>query len=1000
MWPFIKEGPRAHMWHLTRVTGETKRLPILGVSSLVCRYTRHEVAASRAGGLVLLLAFSLAAAVPARAQAVPWATSIAATPDAEPLPEDRGAAGLAQTLNKLRTWASLMMIVAHPDDEDGGMMTLESRGVGARTALLTLTRGEGGQNAMSGDTYDALGLIRTNELLRADEYEGTEQYWGRFADYGFSKTKEEAFSQWGHDRVLYDVVRAVRINRPLVLTSVFVGGITDGHGHHQVSGEMAQEAFTAAGDPNVFPDQIAAGLRPWKPFAVFAREPFAPVNAKGMYDYATGKWEPTRFYNYVTQQWSPTAPSADVTIAEGSHDPVLGRSYLEVAREGWGQQRSQYGGGTPPLPGPSDSNYHRYGSLVPAAPDAATPAANFFTGIDTTLPGLATLAHGDTAFLTTALREIDRSVTHAFWGYTPAVPERIAPDLRDVYLKTKALMQAVDASALSADEKANINHELGIKLVQCNTALAEALGLEVHALVTPTPRSDATGTEPRVLSLYPAQTTTHVTPGASFDVRLHVISATGWGAGRPIQLSRTWLTTPEHERWLVSRIESHGMETAASSVADAIFRLDVPRDAAPTEPYFSRHSIEQPFYDISDASLLGQSFAPYPVSGWAEFNYGGVPVRVAQVVQSAHRVPGLGMIYEPLVVTPQMSVRLSDNVATLLSGEHSVSVTATVTNEQLADSGHTDAKLSLTPPPGWRVDPAEVALTLSPGEERAQRFTLSPPENFTPATSGAPALVAKAEVQSGNTVFTRGFTTVGYEGLRPYNLYRPATLTVRPIDVHVAPGLRVGYVMGTGDAVPQAIRQLGIEPHMIDAHELASGDLSHYDTIVLGVRTYTAQPALAQANARLLAWVNAGGTLVVEYQGPEFDHNYGPYPLALGAAPGDAAERVVDEKTPVHLLAPDDPLLTYPNRITEADFSGWLEERGHGFAAHWDPRYTALTETADAGQDPQRGGLLRAKYGRGQYIYVAYALYRQLPEGVPGAYRLLANLLSAGHGGR
>ena len=196
------------------------------------------------------------------------------------------------------------MIVAHPDDEDGGMLTYESRGRGVRTSLMTLTRGEGGQNVMSSDADDALGLIRTNELLKADEYYGVEQYWGRVADYGFSKTIEEAFLQWGHERVLYDVVRAVRINRPLVITASFIGGITDGHGQHQVSGEMAQEVFTAAGDPNVFPDQIKAGLRPWSPLKVYARVPNYSIGKEGMFDYATGKWAPVRFYNYVSKEWS------------------------------------------------------------------------------------------------------------------------------------------------------------------------------------------------------------------------------------------------------------------------------------------------------------------------------------------------------------------------------------------------------------------------------------------------------------------------------------------------------------------------------------------------------------------------------------------------------------------------------------------------------------------------------------------------------------------------
>src|ERR1700761_680445 len=265
--------------------------------------------------LKLIVTFALAATITTQAQTVPWATHIAATPDAQTLPEDRGADGLWQTLRKLHTWASLMMIVAHPDDEDGGMLTYESRGAGARGAMLTLTRGEGGQNAMSSETYDALGLIRTNELLRADEFSGTEQYWSRVADYGFSKTIDEAFEKWGHDRVLYDVVRAVRLNRPLVIPAVFTGNVTDGHGHHQVSGEMAQEVFKAAGDPNVFPDQIAEGLLPWTPLKVYARVPGFSISPKGMYDYATGKWAPVRFYDYVAGKAIDAVPSTTLTIS-------------------------------------------------------------------------------------------------------------------------------------------------------------------------------------------------------------------------------------------------------------------------------------------------------------------------------------------------------------------------------------------------------------------------------------------------------------------------------------------------------------------------------------------------------------------------------------------------------------------------------------------------------------------------------------------------------------
>lgn len=916
------------------------------------------------------------------AQSVPWATTPAAAIDSTTLPEDRGADGLAQTLTKLRTWGSLLMIVAHPDDEDGGMMAYESRGAGVRTALLTLTRGEGGQNAMSSEAYDALGLIRTNELLAADRYAGTEQIWGTEADYGFSKTKEEAFAQWGHNRVLRDVVRAVREQCPLVLTSVFVGAVTDGHGHHQVAGELTQEAFNAAGDPSVFPDQIAAGLRPWKPLAVFARTPFAPVTTKGMYDYATDTWAPVAFTNYVTGEHSAMPPTADITIPEGQFDPVLGRSYLQTAREGWGLQKSQNGGGNPPLAGPDAVTYHRYGSRVSVPADAT----GFFSGIDTSLPGMAMLARtassgGDTAFVTAGLQRIDRAATHAFWGYTPAVPSRIAPDLREAYLATQDLLTAVEGSKLTADSKADLAHELDIKLVQCNTALVEALGLHLDALVTPTPPRDINGGKPRVLSLYPEISRTHVTPGESFDVRLHITAANSWTAvaGEGLSLARTGLSTPAGEHWEVTRTETPGLNAAQSNVGEAVFRVTVPRTAAPTAPYFSRPSIEQAFYDISDPALAGQSFAPYPVSGFAEFRYDGVPLRVAEVVQGEERERGPGNFTTPLVVTPGLSVVLGQRIAVLPAGARQLTVEASVTNEEAETA---DATLAMSAPAGWQVQPQAAPHTLAPGERATQRFTVTVPP-------GTPEETLKATARSGNSLYSSGLTTVGYEGLRPYTLYRPATLEVRPVDVRVAPGVRVGYVMGTGDEVPAALRALGVSVDLLTPADLLSRDLSAYSTLMLGVRTYTAAPALAQAQAVLGQFARSGGTVVVQYQSSDFPG--APFALHLGNTPA----KVVDEHSQVTLLVPNNTLFTTPNRITAADFDGWVEERGHGFAASWAREWTPLLSTADPDQAPQRGGLLVAPVGRGRYVYLALALYRQLPEGIPGAYRLLANLVSA-----
>ena len=337
-----------------------------------CTLTRSMFLIERVQSAAVGMALTgllFAGTVPNRATAQQTA-AIAALPAVEPrvtalpLPEDRGSAALEQTLKRLGTTASVMMIVAHPDDEDGALLTYLSRGLGVRATLLTLTRGEGGQNAMSVDSYDALGIIRTNELLKASEYYGAKQMWGTEVDFGFSKTQEEAFNKWSHDRVLYDAVLAVRRERPQVIVSTFVGGITDGHGQHQVSGEIAQEVFKAAGDPKVFPEQLrpskdgVAGLEPWQPLAVYSMVPFAPVTEKGMFDYATGKWAPAKFHNYATGEWITGVPSTDVKLPVGTLDPSLGRSYVQIARQGWGEQKSQNGGANPTLTGPATANYH------------------------------------------------------------------------------------------------------------------------------------------------------------------------------------------------------------------------------------------------------------------------------------------------------------------------------------------------------------------------------------------------------------------------------------------------------------------------------------------------------------------------------------------------------------------------------------------------------------------------------------------------------------------
>jgi len=463
-----------------------------------------------------------------------------------------------------------------------------------------------------------------------------------------------------------------------------------------------------------------------------------------------------------------------------------------------------------------------------------------------------------------------------------------------------------------------------------------------------------------------------VISGEEFRVRIHTAQAT-----EGTRLEHVWLESSSGAPWKFE--ESAVKSDPASPSVDSLFVVHASENAEPTQPYFSRPSIEQPFYNIARPELRGRSFAPYPLAAWAEFSFNGLPIRLGQVVQTLARVPGRGGIYEPLVVTPAIGVSMEPEARILPVTGGALPVKVRV-HAQAASGGTVELKL----PTGWAAEPATASFHLKNAGD-------SEPIVFSVSTDGAQvgAFNVDAVAHSDGRDFQTGWQSVGYPGLRPYNLYKKAELKTRKVDVKLAPGLRVGYVMGTGDPVPEALEGLGITPHLLTPAEVTGADLSTWNVLVVGIRAYSIRPELIGAEARLEAFVRQGGTLIVQYQSANFP---APLPLTMSRT----AERVVDEQAPVKLLAPADTLLTTPNAISPADFDGWVEERGHGFLESWDPSYTALTETADAGQDPQRSGLLAAHLGKGTYIYVAFALHRQLPELVPGAYRLLANLLSAG----
>ena len=915
--------------------------------------------------------------------------------DAQAIPENRGAAALSVALHKLHTRASMLMVTAHPDDEDGATLAYASRTLGARVGLLTLNRGEGGANVMSSDLWDALGLVRTEELLQADRYYCSSQYFTVAADYGFSKGLDEALQKWGKDdgRVFYEVVRVVRMTRPLVITSVFVGGPSDGHGNHAAAGLWAQKVFLAAGDPNVFPDQIKDGLRPWNPLKEYARVPFSLeegyVSSKGLYDYANHRWDPAGVQNYISGKFEPGAVSATVEVPVGTYSVVNGLSDQQISRTGLGWQKSQNGGSEIPAAGPAESAYHRFGSRIPAA----DKENSFFDGIDISLQGIADLAENEEhAFLTQGLSTINGLVENAINNYSVHDPSAIAPTLAKGFKATNDLIDQVNRSSLSVEAKYNVLHELKIKQAQFNDALVLALGLSITANVTheppPPPAAKAKGgagndeerSAARLMARFRGDQPTFqmATPGQQFPVLVHLAG----GSPVSLKIDKVSLAMAGTDG---SGIQAKGNDAGqldGGGIFNALFEVQIPENAGYTRPYFDRPSLEQPYYDLRAPQYRDMPFAPYPLVAQAVVTYNDVQIQLAEVVQTVERVVGPGIVFHPMPIGPTISVTMLQGAGIVPLDKPSFPVGVRIHNNV---KGPAEGNVHLQMPDGWRSDPVAAAFSFAQdGQEQVVTFNVSPSH----LSEQAYHLTAVANYD--NHDYKEGYVQVGYPGLRPYYLYSAAAYQTTGTDVKVAPGLQVAYIEGSGDDIPASLENLGIHVRFLSPEDLATGDLKKYDVILVGVRAYAVRSDLVTYNGRLLEYVKNGGAVVVQYQTPEFDHNFGPYPYRMTSDP----EEVTDESSSVTFLEPSNPVLTWPNKIAAKDFEGWIEERGSKFMSSWDPQYQAPLETHDPGQDPQKGGLLFARYGAGFYVYTAYAFYRELPLGVPGAYRIFANLLS------
>jgi LmbE family N-acetylglucosaminyl deacetylase len=860
------------------------------------------------------------------------AFSVFATLGGQPIPQDTGAAGAWQKIQKVRTTASVLHGTAHPDDEHGGVLARLSRGDGARVILLTLTRGESGDNAIGPQLFDALGLIRTDELLTADKYYGVdEQYFSTMIDYGFSKRLDETTDKWGLENAFRDVVRVIRMTRPWIVISRFQGNSRDGHGNHQAAGVLAQQASAAAGDASRFPEQIAEGLRPWSPFKVY----MGGVRAD--------------------ETWT-------LRIDSGEYSPWLGDSYANIASLGLSFQRSQNGGRFTPGAGPSYSYFTRTASRV-TAPDKEN---SIFEGIDTSYAGLfKTLGRPAPAGVESTLAAMDAAVARAVSSFKLTDPAAAASALADGLKLTREVI-----AKSTGDQDAVF--VLRLKERQFQDAISAALALDLAATADPNPTN--AGSAGRGGGRGGAVTMSAPVPGQTFGVSVRLTNR----GSMPIQPAGIQLRATT----------GYTVTPVLQESSSAFYTISVADDAPiSTKPYFSRATFTENRYTLSDASSFGRPFSPAPLVAIATYRVNDVEIQLTEVVKRREANLPYGYVVREVRTVPRIALTVSPSTAVipLSSATRTIDLDIAVAHNA---SAPTSGRLALTLPAGWTSTPAEQAFAFQrAGERTSFRFTVA--AKMIDTRLHEVAAVATANGKQ----FRDGYELVEPRDLEARYLYRPSIAQVRGVDVKVVPNLTVGYVMGVGDQVPLGLQQLGATVTLLGERDLATANLSQYDVIMTGTRAYAVREDLKTYNQRLLDYVNAGGNMIVLYNTFELVPNqFAPFPGELLAS----AEEVSEEDSPITILAPAHQSFTWPNKITRADFNDWVEQRGSKFFTTWDKAYTPMISTFDKGQTPQSGGWLTARYGKGQWTYFAYALHRQLPYGVPGAFRITANLLALG----
>ena len=804
--------------------------------------------------------------------------------------------GLPETIEAIDSTSvttRILYITAHPDDESATLLTYLARGLHADVALLTLTRGEGGQNDLGPEQAPQLGLIRTQELLAATRGYGIKLFFGSAPDFGFSKTPEETEKVWG-DAVLGEIVRVIRTYRPNIVINGW-GGVHGGHGHHQTSGLWTPKAVLMAADPKAFPEQISKdGLTAW---------------GNSVY--------PVQILD--TERGGATGTASNgYTLPVDEISSLWGKTWREIALDAFSNHRSQG------ITGFVNSPFLRRPLVLVREDGNKLDSASFAEPLHE-LPSEAapegTFRH--------AMREAESSIEKAHSEALALHWAEAASDLASAARQLDSISPRFDGAPSS---------QLAFELAAAHRRLERALTLVAAVEV----RAEADRET--------------LVAGESFGVTAASICRKEAGC----ELGAVNLNfSPAFKETKREGDAAKGYQFTVA-VTQGEPELTAWEKLLPEPP---------PLVTVKqEVTIAGYKFS--------------VTVPLTHIAPSSTRVDRV-----PLRLVPAYTLTVEPKQALEVLGKPGKAFDVLLRVHSYATQP-SKVSVGLDPTDGFLAGaPVDVAFA-GPGEKFA-KVTVTPPSKL---AAGKYTITAYA--RRGDEKFSTSLEPL--PSLPTQYWSEPAQCVVHALDLNVPNNLHVGYITAEGEPIPDALRTLGLQVEMLDAQALAFGDLSKFNAIVVGVRAYELRPELAGANQRLLDYVSKGGTLVVQYN-RDFAWNkeqYAPYPAKILNEQGHLP-RITDENSPVKFLKPDDPLLNRPNKITQDDFKGWVQERGLYYWTQFDPKYTPLLAMNDPGEPDLNGALLYAHYGKGVYIYTGIAFFRQIPDGVPGAYRLFVNLISA-----